>query len=109
VDANPGLEPWKTLQVKAPELRLTELPVELPARQSISSILQIRNLKLEVRSPHRTQGPQCEGQLLQPCLSMTLCLGWLTEEGRGGHSAIAACHHDADACLYKRDGEVHDL
>lgn len=40
---------------------------------------------------------------------MTFCLGWLTEEGRGGHGAIAACHHDADACLYKRDGEVHDL
>lgn len=100
---------WKALKEKGPELRLAELPVEIPAGQNISPILQIRNLKLEVMSPPGTQGPQCERQLFQPCLSMTLCLGWLTEEGRGGHSAIAACHHDADACLYKRDGEVHDL
>lgn len=40
---------------------------------------------------------------------MNPCPGWLTEEGRGGHSAIAACHHDADARLYKGDREVHDL
>lgn len=33
----------------------------------------------------------------------------LTQEGRGGHGAIAACHHDADACLHEGDREVHDL
>lgn len=54
-------------------------------------------------------GPTLLETVAQPWLSVNPCPGWLTQEGRGGYSAIAACHHDADARLYKGDGEVHDL
>uniref|UniRef100_A0A8B9YET9 ER lumen protein-retaining receptor n=1 Tax=Bos mutus grunniens TaxID=30521 RepID=A0A8B9YET9_BOSMU len=33
----------------------------------------------------------------------------LTKEGRGGHSAIAPRHHDADAGLYEGHREIHDF
>lgn len=33
----------------------------------------------------------------------------LTEEGGGGHSAVAAGHHDADARLHEGHRKIHDL